>query len=142
MLSSAHPSKPASNSPFLEEMTRTPTSACAAPPDHVWHIVLVARRIEDSDTLGIGGKMRHANFHCLSLCTLLLVCIHDEGHEPTVVVSLLCLPLKLFDRAFIDLAGEEDTDPEIVFLQHRHGRERHLDAPFRLEEVLWTYALI
>jgi hypothetical protein len=90
-------------------MTSTPTSAWQAPAehcnaqianechrqqthnfdlnrnltcDHIWHVILVPRRVENGVPLGRRIKMSAPHFDCFALGTFFLISIHDERQKP------------------------------------------------------------
>jgi len=70
--------------------------------DHVWHIVLMAWSIQDSEGLLWSLKAGSSNIDSLSLLLLLLVVVHDVSEPPGVTTLLLGLLLELLDGSLVN----------------------------------------
>mmetsp|Transcript_47661 Transcript_47661/g.107267 ORF Transcript_47661/g.107267 Transcript_47661/m.107267 type:complete len:420 (-) Transcript_47661:197-1456(-) len=74
--------------------------------DHVGHVGLVPRSVQDSPPAVIGLKVSAADLNRLSLGLLLLVCVHDVRKEPALTILVLGLLLVFLYRPLIDAAAE------------------------------------
>mmetsp|Transcript_14442 Transcript_14442/g.36185 ORF Transcript_14442/g.36185 Transcript_14442/m.36185 type:complete len:214 (+) Transcript_14442:736-1377(+) len=69
--------------------------------NHIRHVVLVPRCVQNRVALHGRLEVRPANLHGLALGALLLVCVHDVRHVPAFTVLFLRLSLVLFNRALV-----------------------------------------
>mmetsp|Transcript_18712 Transcript_18712/g.70801 ORF Transcript_18712/g.70801 Transcript_18712/m.70801 type:complete len:353 (+) Transcript_18712:313-1371(+) len=74
--------------------------------DHVRHVALVAGRIQNCESLVLGGEMRAPDLHRLALGALFVVGVHDEGQEPGLAILVFRLLLVLLHRPLVDVARQ------------------------------------
>ncbi len=92
--------------------------------DHIGHIVLVTRGIEESVSLLGRSEVSSADFDCFTLVSLFLVRVHDISEIPRLTILLFGLFLILRDSSLVDLTSlktkkqikAEETDERSEFV--------------------------
>mmetsp|Transcript_40800 Transcript_40800/g.49686 ORF Transcript_40800/g.49686 Transcript_40800/m.49686 type:complete len:224 (+) Transcript_40800:1146-1817(+) len=98
--------KPRLELPLTRRYHQHPHICLTRPHNHIRHVVLMPRCVQNRVPLLLRREMGPADFHGFSLGALFLIRVHDEGEEPTFAVSFFGFAFVPFDRAFVHVVGE------------------------------------
>ena len=109
----------------LRRNHQTRDVALRGPGQHVRHVVLMPRRIQQSKSLGGCGKGRLSHFHRLSLRSLLRAYVHHVRQEPSVPSQRLRLLFELLQLNGVHFPRLQQDVPADRRLPRVHVSDEH-----------------